>query len=365
MRWLLHIALFLFGMLVKAQPYVPLLDSVNVWNHGYHGWYVSQNPTPASWSPFENTRYFTDRDTTIDSLIYKFLILSDPPPTVYPDYHAGFIREDTSAKKVYYRTAADTAERLIYDFSLGVGDSVFIDFVFSPNNCFPDEDAYFQVISIQLRNTTSGLKREFILEPHFQSCTWGNSSYYLRWVEGIGCLSDFLYINPMNFAISPGLWAVTDLWLCGIDVPQYEFLYFLTCFDHNYKVYFDTCAYTIASYQSNPPLCNFPVFWGDSCAYGGFCGGNVEELSSISEIKVFPIPSTQNINIEVLSLTSIDCDLIIRDIKGSIVYERSKKKLLPGKNLILIEIPQLNQGYYTLTIEEPNGMPVTLKLLIQ
>jgi len=107
---------------------ITFLFIVIIWNSSHSQSIVTQDK---SWSnalfiystmtlATEHIR-FTD-DTTINAVMYKRVERSlEETQTIWNFY--GYIREDTE-KRIYYRTNAQESERLLYDFSLEMGDSV-------------------------------------------------------------------------------------------------------------------------------------------------------------------------------------------------------------------------------------------------
>jgi len=114
-------------MKLSAQQYYPLLDSVNRWT--YSLWMPTVAPHPLT--PYSSCNYplnyidcvpeiFTGQDTLIDSITYKQVIVDD---TLHPCLY-GFIREDTSLRKVYFRDILNNPEIVLYNFLMQVGDTI-------------------------------------------------------------------------------------------------------------------------------------------------------------------------------------------------------------------------------------------------
>ena len=107
----------------QTNIYHPFPDSNAVWNIAWGG----------AFSPF--TEYYSTMiqgDTAIGGLTYHKLVIpyikiygdtSSLKPIQYPGY-VGCIRQDTSLRQVYYIPSDSTAEQLMFDFSLKVGDTV-------------------------------------------------------------------------------------------------------------------------------------------------------------------------------------------------------------------------------------------------
>jgi hypothetical protein len=76
---------------------------------------------------FVNYKYYTDGDTIINTQTYVKIKKTEIPAinnvNVYPTY-TGAIRQDTLNKKIYVILTDSTTERILYDFSLQVGDTL-------------------------------------------------------------------------------------------------------------------------------------------------------------------------------------------------------------------------------------------------
>jgi hypothetical protein len=109
----------------NAQDYQPFPTSNAMWRENFGGIEVN----------CEDYQYFITGDTIINDLMYHKLQKSG---IVYAaggfgcswdifwsiNYYAGCFRNDVSAKKVYYMNPYTDTEKVIYDFSLSVGDTI-------------------------------------------------------------------------------------------------------------------------------------------------------------------------------------------------------------------------------------------------
>lgn len=117
-------------------------------------------------------------DTTINGKLYKNVKYYDI--TTYPAQPLttmeGFIREDTLTGRVWYFTSVDTAEALIMDLSLTVGDSFFVGGVWNSNV------GYHFVDSVWSNAGKKYIRVDVEINPN----TGGNTSEKLTFIEGIG-----------------------------------------------------------------------------------------------------------------------------------------------------------------------------------
>jgi hypothetical protein len=109
-----------------GQSYHPLPDSNAKWCIEYNNHVI---PPPVWWYTNYWEEYYAG-DTTILNQEYKKIEKTEYDifclNTIIngPDY-IGAIRDDTNQKKVFYIPNGATEEKLIYDFNLGIGDTLF------------------------------------------------------------------------------------------------------------------------------------------------------------------------------------------------------------------------------------------------
>ncbi len=332
---------------MSAQQYYPMLDSVNRWT--YSVWNCFARPHPMkSYSPcsyplhdmFCIPEIYTGQDTVIDSITYKTVIVGDSTnPCLY-----GFIREDTAAKKVYFRDVLSNPEFVLYNFSMQVGDTIPINFYV--NGYFPS--GRYRLDSIGSINILAGSRRVFYL--HCDTC---QNPRQLTWVESVGFLGDAIYPYSQNM--------MGCLYFCQeLDQGFYQQM---NCFEHVGKVYFDSCLHQHISEQliMNP----FCTYYVDSCHYCNTCGGGIPEISSVSSFEISPNPSNGKINIAMTISQTDDFEIYIIDITGKQVLNKfSFGRLAKGITNRNLDISNLNQGFYILECRGTNGS-LFRKLIIQ
>ena len=115
--------------------------------------------------------YHTEKDTVIDGENYKKIIKTDFPTMVC------FFREDTTQKKVYMYRGNNT-EKLLYDFSLNIGQS-YISY----------DDDTLVLTNIDTINTLAGARRQY----YFNNTL--DSQLNMRVIEGVGSKEDPLLLS--------------------------------------------------------------------------------------------------------------------------------------------------------------------------
>lgn len=182
---------------VNAQSYFPLLGDSNVW-------YV-KNIINTDDGHGGNKLEFTSihvayGDTTIMGKSYKTVRIQDDYTHITSGHNGivGYLREDTTLRKVYFLGKDSASEIVIYNFSVSNNDTLFIHFEKHQNGTggFPKTDFYRTGVKVQA-NEYNGRKQIRLL----------NSKYFIQnagsWIEGIGSLKTPLYFyNPSE---SPNL----------------------------------------------------------------------------------------------------------------------------------------------------------------
>ena len=120
---------FMFSAGGQTSVYHPFPDSNAVWNITFGGY---QSPECSKYS------YTMSGDTVVSSLTYHKLIKNR---IIYASYATGFcnwgsvlaipapsyagaIRQDSALRKVYYLPPSASADTLLYDYNLVIGDTV-------------------------------------------------------------------------------------------------------------------------------------------------------------------------------------------------------------------------------------------------
>lgn len=179
----LFIFLFSFAS-AQTNVYHPFPDSDAVWN-------IYTEIYGCPYFPFihaERYSYVFTNDTVIAAATYHKLFrpyvqLLDTcwgqNPVNYAGY-AGCIRQDTAARKIFYVPPSASAEQVLYDFSLGLGDTV-ISYLTSPVFCSP------QATTVTARDSV------MVNGSYRKRWEWNYEGWYTTSiVEGIGSLNGLL-----------------------------------------------------------------------------------------------------------------------------------------------------------------------------
>lgn len=242
---------------------------------------------------FVNYKYYTDGDTVINTQTYVKIKKTEIPSinnvNIYPTY-TGAIRQDTLNKKIYIVLTDSTTERILYDFSLQVGDTVNSVLHDLASDCLGFGVETISLIDSVLIN--GNYHKVFYIQG---SCADMSLSY----IEGIG--SSYGLIFPNRF-----------------DQKESH----LSCTKVNGLTY----------YPSNTWPCNLPT--------------NVENLDKNHLFDVFPNPVSNEINIIIPDTENSTANIItlLSPIGQILITE----KISNTKNTI--DISLLPKGLYILTI---------------
>lgn len=329
----------------KAQPYRPMLDSINVWS--YSGTIIpvnQQNRQSATTATCQfplvgtNMRYLTTGDTVIFGNSYKILFADiDGSGSLC---HQGYIREDTTTRKVYFTEPILTPERLLYDFSIQQGDSIYV----AGGNQFDYfPPGYYRLDTIQPFQLGNGPSRAFYLYKT-NAQPFSNP---LIWIEGVGFPGEVVYDIPA-FSFGFGLYSSC----VTAEKEWYGYEKILTCFEHAGKVYFDTCAY---SHALNNSSC-FNIL--DSCSYFNVCG-SVNELSSVSSFSINPNPVMNETMLEIEATKAEKIQINVMDISGKLTDISIGETLSPGTQKIILNTTSILPGIYLIRLTGNKGAAYT------
>lgn len=323
----------LFSVWLNAQTYYPMLDSINEWSYatsllGVRHAQPSQVLTNCSYPmmSWQSFKEYTLPDTLIGSNTYRPVINSLQNCTI------GYIREDTAARKVWFLDNNSPTEKLLYNFSMQVGDTISINFL--TGNLFLS--GVYTLDSIGTINTLAGQRRTFNLSNH--ALSW---SRRMVWIEGMGCTVALAYPYTTNDMGAPVYQACPG--------PQYEFSQFLICFHHNSKIYQDVCAYQAAmSTQAWSTVI-------DSCDFHSFIGA-IQEIPGMTDFSIYPNPSNGSLVLNIQTSQDAKLDFFVHDIAGKqTLYRQSLGQVGSGETEKRIDISTLPDGFYLVELRSEQG----------
>jgi hypothetical protein len=258
---------------------------------------------------FVNYKYYTDGDTIINSTAYVKIKKTELPAindvSIYPTY-TGAIRQDTLNKKIYIVLADSTTERILYDFSLQVGDTI--------NSVLHD-----------LANNIGNCGVETIY--HIDSILVNGNYHKIFYIQG-GC-------GDMSLSFIEGIGSSY-----GLIFPNYsgQVESHLSCMKVNGQTY----------YPSNTSSCNLtnPV-------------STMDKMVNISDIDIYPNPTADELNIKITNAGLSFVSITISNTLGEIVI---KEKMLTNEKKL--DISTLPNGLYFLKLNSKENT-ITKKIIKQ
>jgi len=259
---------------------------------------------------FSTTQMTFFGDTVINDIQYKKLYASSKEyPTLPHDWTLNsFMREDED-KKVWLKSNSSAEEKLYYDFSLKIGDTIPGNLGLSMPPYYPDEPVIVEdITSISLLN---GEERKVW---HLSILCGGTPNHKEYWIEGIG--SSLGITSPLSGQLNGGF----DRLLC--------------VHENNKLVYND-----------NP--------WSGKCYISGSLG---IEIYNDDQIYIYPNPAKDAIYIEEIDNLDIYAISII-NIQGQII-----KQFDPSSTLL--NVSDIKDGIYFIKLSSSKG-DIIKKIIIK
>jgi len=289
---------------IFSQSYKKIFGNTNTWNEYYQ---------------FEigfTTKYKTDGDTIINGNTYK-KIYGGEMMNEYdtPDYYLRYLmREDTLEQKVFFLNFnyTDTIEKLLYDYSIEIGDTVDVVVPFSDlmegyltagGTVSLELDSIIVIDDISNTDSVLVFKR---LDYY--------SGYNVYWIKGVG--------SRAGIGRNAACWPPQDQTqlICAFKDEEQTFHYVPYSEPHNCFLYVDVSS---------------------------------NELDNT--INVFPNPANNYITINGNNITKIE----VINILGLL-----EKEFNLNQNQITLDITDLNKGIYFLKIFEGKNEYVK-KIILQ
>lgn len=350
MKKLLLSALIIFGFnSVKSQTstYYPLLADSNVWAvySDVIPLMVTSHGNPQTQSNYMSGYVWKIKDTLVDSLNYTMF---------YSRTNEGYtsqwslLREDTASRQVFLLSGGDTAERIIYDFSLNAGDSIWLDFMYQQVNFL--QSGWWYVDSTNMYPTVLGQRKALYLSNP-NNPTHGGQPRFLQWIEGVGCNLSPLYLDetteesmsPAEFAMGPGC-------------------------DQNRHYYSTTCAWkdSVLTFRSQcwANVHNTFATWGDTCVFN-LAGAITDPVLGIESSQLMPNPAKDKTVLNFTNGTAVEFGITITNILGEEI-----EKVTPvtwyaaGSHTVEITTSELPAGIYCVNLRGETGL-VSLRLIVQ
>lgn len=283
--------------------------------------------------------YAANKDTLHNGKIYKNFFLEQMtfacPYMGSSIFDHALIREDTIQKKIYMIHPDSVNECIAMDFSMNVGDSLYLPFAGSSMIL---KNGYYKLDSIKTKSEIMGPRDHFYLSKYDAPINWHtNKRYYIEWIESIGATH-----FPIN--------VIAEGENNDYNMPSYctknQFTSYVTCkFSNHVKWYQDSCALNYAQSHAGSGY----MFSGDNCEFYGF-SSNYKELSFLKKIELYPNPvigKSFTLKFEAINFEPVD--ILIYNSAGQKIYNK-KIEIGTSRNVLDMVDVVLTPGIYTLQI---------------
>lgn len=339
--------LSIFGLNAQTSTYYPMLVDSNSW--AVYGDVIPllqphNNPT-VQW---QNGSGYINwvKDTIVDSVEYKMFYSRDHE---WVTGQWSLLREDTATQRVYIWSAGDSAERIIYDYSLVQGDSIWLDFMYVTAGTL--QSGWWYVDSVSTYLIDAGPRKAIYLSNPDNPLHWGQPRF-IQWIESVGCNVSPLYLDETTTDNMSGY----DQYMPA-GCTQNSHFYSTVCAWHNgTRTWFSDCW---QGWLQNPNWM-YGFTNGDSCVFNLY-GGVIDPISGISSLQLMPNPAGGITTLEFENATALEFEITITNVLG-----QEMKSVAPyswyakGSHTVEINLNGLAPGMYNVNMIGAYGVKTTL-----
>jgi hypothetical protein len=321
--------LALFNQNSQAQTYFRMLDKdTTTWQHFHCFMAVEYKSSNANFNLFSQPIAAIDSMTINGNLYKKVYELMYYNINYTNKQMRGYMREDTIARRVYFRETISSPEILVYDFSLNVNDSVQLTF---PANA--GDNGYYRLDSIKTKNERCGLRRHFYMRKHMNNSQ--PTIKYLDWIESIGASFHVLYPYASQYMQNFG----------GCNLPSsatcnHPWMVGVTCKHNKLVKQYQSCTYAWAQQTGCMTVL-------DSCNYHSTCG-SIREDQLPSYVSIFPNPAKEDLSVKFMDGQSHSLVLELFDLTGKMLFRIKKEEVFNNSK---IDLRNIEEGYYLLRMQ--------------
>ncbi len=266
---------------------------------------------------------------TLNGNIYKKLYeLAIPAAITYTNkILRGYMREDTLAKKVYFKENIANPEFVLYDFSLSLNDSIVLSFPYNPLS-----NGYYRVDSIVTKAEMCGPRKHFYLRKHVNNST--PSLYYFEYIESIGSTYHLLY--PYNNGLN-------DNYMSFPPNCNHKWMLGLACKKNKTNQQYQSCTSALTFWNNYTNGCNYYFFTS-----------SLNELSGSENFSIYPNPASSSIRIAIDSDKNTSINVHVIDVFGKVLQSHKNATFSRTNNSYELNTSALESGVYSLLIEGDN-----------
>jgi len=304
--------ILLFPLFNHAQTYYPLPEENAYWTvmeFDYNTW------------QYNDVIYTVEGDSVINNLNYKVVYRLDDYPTIYDTISTlhCFMRQSVEEKKIWFirHYLGETVEKLGYDFSVEVGDTVNLPaFHFNEFGDSTFQLQFIDSVDLEMIGELSGYRKRYFFH------TLSMNGYTIDFIEGMFELRS--------------------------TFPNLEPIYGFDAFHQSSSI----CLQVNNSY------------WAGAEPYYKNCGFVVldtEDYSLKKELKIFPNPASNIITVQLPVTFNSPGTLAIYNNFGEPVLRMEISGL---NNSFAIDVSNFINGIYFLSINS-NSTTISTKLIVK
>lgn len=333
---LISVILFMTMSLFSQTPYYKMLGDSNRW---YVSGFILGAKSSSQQIPTDIGApclgfYKATKDSVYSGKTYKIFKQEQSFCAFvfsYPQFDSVLVREDSLLRKVFIVHPDSVNECVAMDFGMSIGDSIYLPYSV---NSVELKNGYYKLDSISSKNHILGLRKHFYLSKFDAPLNFlTNKKYYVEWIESIGATH-----FPINIVREGESYDFAMPYTCKTN----QYSSYVTCkYTNSVKYYQDSCALKYAQTHQGY------YFFGDNCEYYGFAG-HTKELSFISELELYPNPTSNNqLTLKFKSAFYKPIEISIYNTLGQTVFSEIITISTSNNEIILHDL-KLTQGLYTL-----------------
>lgn len=349
MKKLLLILILGISFQAKSQ-YYPMLTDSNVW-----AVYmdviplIQQSHQPPTVQNIGAGYVYKVNDTVIGAYTYTrfYSLTNDGNPGMW-----SLMREDTVTQQVFVWTAGDTTERIIYDFSLNAGDSIWLEFSYQGSGEL--QTGWWYVDSTNTYMIDAGPRKALYLTNPNNPLHNGNQVRFIQWIESVGCNVSPIYLDEITTeSFSP-----CENFM-GPGCAQNTHMTSTTCAWHE-----NTMTFSSECWENVRPQVSFSYMNGDTCVF--MLMGAVDDPSTgIDKIELMPNPANGNSTLYFTTGNANVFSVSITNMLGETVQQTARSTwYAKGAHTIEIDLSGFAPGIYSVNLVGESGR-MSVKLIVQ
>jgi hypothetical protein len=339
--------------LFSQTTYHKLLGDSNTWYVSGMMVFFAEKPLQKQSSFYESYclgSYEANTDSLVNGKKYKIVsstsTLCQQSSPIQP--YRALLREDTLSRKIYFIEQDSTSEKVVMDFGLANGDSIYLDW---PQSNQILTSGFYKLDSTRNLVELCGLRKHFFLSKYNAPInTITNKKYFIEWIESVGATH-----FPVNIIEE------SSFFISGLNAAcsKNQYASFVTCkWTNTIKYFQDSCS--VKYIQAHPLLTD--LMYQNTCEFYVYSvGGGFSEIPFLQQVKLFPNPYSDNLFLQFEASDFKPIDLVVFNSLGQVIYKKHLEISTPS-NVIELNNLNLKPGIYDLQIKS-RTQSMTIKFI--